>query len=207
MLTESPATLDDIRALDAGALVARLRVGVESFDPRVFELSDEDLERAWRPEPGAGRWPIRVLIGHLADTELLFASRIRAIYALDNPTLPVFDEHAYIDSGIYGCTEGVGIKPPLGGDVATIHTTRCWVVAFLFQLDDDAWARRAMHPELGPTTLLETAQYACWHLEHHAWFLNAKIEQILGPTPEPVACDERGCARPDCACAGDEPGV
>jgi len=201
---DAPTAIEDIRALDPPTLVARMRVGVEAFDPRLFELGDEDLDRAWTPASGAGRWPIRVLLGHLADTELLSASRLRMVFALDSPTLPPFDEHAYIDSGIYGCTDGVAIRPPVGGDVAAIHTTRCWAVAFLFQLDESAWARRALHPERGPTTMLGIAQYQCWHLEHHAWFLNRKIERILGPAPDPGPCGAGGCEAPGCACARTE---
>lgn len=192
--------LSTFQTLDTQTLVSRMRVGVEWFDPRVFELPPEELDRAWLPESGVGTWPIRVLLGHLADTEMLLASRIRAVLAIDNPALPLFDEHAYIDSGIYGCTEGSPITPPVGGDVAMIHTTRSWLVALLYQLDETHWNRQGLHPERGPVSVRDLADYACWHLEHHAHFLNAKIESLLGPMPEPEACEEGGCAKPGCAC-------
>ena len=198
----APQPIDEIRALDTDTLVSRMRVGVEWFDPRVFELGSDELERAWRPESGAGRWPIRVLLGHLADTEMLAATRIRTVFALDNPTLALFDEDAFVDSGIYGCTEGSPVVPPIGGDVATIHTLRCWLVATLFQLRDKDWARGGLHPERGPVTILDLARYACWHLEHHAWFLNAKAEKLLGPRPQPEPCPPEGCGNSGCACAG-----
>ncbi len=204
MTQTTPAVTPEPRStyenLDTQTLVSRMRVGVEWFDPRVFELPQEDLDRAWLPESGVGTWPVRVLLGHLADTEMLFATRIRSILATDNPALPLFDEHAYIDSGIYGCTEGSPIVPPIGGDVAMIHTTRSWLVALLFQLTDDQWSRRGLHPEKGPVSVRDIANGACWHLEHHAMFLNAKIESLLGPMPEPEACDDAGCGKPGCAC-------
>lgn len=192
--------LAEIQALDAPVLTARMRVGVEHFDPRVFELDQETLNQAWLPESGVGRWPIRILLGHLADTELLFTSRVRQTLAEDNPTLALFDEHAYVDSGIYGCTEGSNLQPPIGGDVAVIHTTRSWLVALLMQLDDAQWNRTAIHPERGPMTLRDIANYNCRHLEHHAAYLNAKVYKLLGPAPEPQACAPGGCAKPGCSC-------
>lgn len=192
---------DEIRALDTHSLLARMRAGVEHFDPRVFDLTDEQLDQAWLPEAGVGRWPIRVLLGHLADAEIVLAHRIRRTFAEDRPTLAYWDENAFIDSGLYGCTEATGFRPPIGGDVAVIHTTRSWVVAMAFQFEDEHWTRQAMHVQNGPMTLREFADYACWHLEHHAAYLNAKVARILGPAPEPEACSPSGCARPGCACA------
>ncbi len=191
----------EIKALDPQTLVARMRIGVERFDPRVFELDDDQLDSAWLPDAGVGRWPIRVLLGHLADAEIVLAHRIRRTFAEDRPTLAYWDENAFIDSGLYGCTDATDFRPPIGGDVAVIHTTRSWLVAMLFQFSDEHWERTAMHAQNGPMTLRDFADYACWHLEHHAAYLNAKVARILGPAPEPEACSPAGCARPGCACA------
>lgn len=183
---------DEIAALDAHTLVHRMRVGVERFDPRIFELTDEQLDQAWLPDAGVGRWPIRVLLGHLADTEMLYAARIRQTLAQDNPTVAVFEEHAYIDAGVYGCTEGSPFRPPIGGDVAMIHTTRCWLVALLVQLEERHWERKAMHPERGVMSVRDFANYDCLHLEHHAAYLNAKVYKLLGPMPEDGCCGGHG---------------
>ncbi len=194
-------TLEEIRALEPPALTARMRIGVEHLDPRVFEMDEPSLAQAWLPDAGVGRWPIRVILGHLADTEMVFARRIRQILAEDKPTLALFDEHAYIDSGLYGCTEASDLRPPIGGDVAMTHTTRSWLVALLMQLDDAQWQRVGMHPERGPITLRDIADYACWHLEHHASYLNAKTYKLLGPRPESEGCAPGGCSKPGCSCA------
>lgn len=192
--------LAQIRALDTLALVSRLRIGVEHFDPRVFELSDEQLDTAWLPDAGCGRWPIRVLLGHLADAEIVNAHRVRRAFGEDRPTLAVWDEDAFIDSGLYGCTDATAFRPPIGGDIAAIHTTRSWIVAMLFQLEDHHWQRQALHPERGPISIRDIVDYNCFHLENHAVYLNAKVFKLLGPAPEPEACSPSGCARPGCAC-------
>ena len=196
----SPSTIKALKALTTDELIGRLRIGVESIDPRVFELTDVQLNQAWRPEANIGLWPIRVVIGHLADVEMVFATRARKIFAEDNPTLAIFDEHAFVDSAIYGCTEGSTMQPPIGGDIATIHTVRSWMVAFLYQLDAPDWERTGLHPDHGPITLQTIAVYNCWHLERHAWFINAKVERFLGPRPVLEACNKGGCSKPGCQC-------
>ena len=192
----------EIRDLDSATLCARMRVGLEHFDPRVVELDHDQVSQAWIADAGVGTWPIRVLLGHLADAEIVLAHRIRRIIAEDNPTLSLWDEDAFIDGGLYGCTENSNLLPPMGGDLAMIHTTRSWLVALLMQLDDAQWNRQGMHPTNGPMTAREIANYHCWHLEHHAWYLNAKIEKIAGPMPEPEPCDSSGCGKPSCGCKG-----
>ncbi|MFG0313230.1 MAG: DinB family protein [Phycisphaerales bacterium] len=190
----------EIKDLDAASLCARMRLGLELFDPRVVELSQEPVSQAWLEDAGVGVWPIRVLIGHLADAELVLSHRIRKILAEDNPELALWDEHAFIDGGIYGCTEGSTLLPPMGGDLAMIHTTRNWLCALLMQLEDDHWSRQGMHPINGPMTAREIANYNCYHLEHHAWYLNAKIEKLLGPAPMPEPCGDGGCGKSGCGC-------
>jgi hypothetical protein len=200
--------IDQIRALDTGTLLARLRHGVEHFDPRIFELDDEQLDQAWMPDAGVGRWPVRVLLGHLADAEIVNAHRVRRAFGENRPTLGVWDEDAFIDAGLYGCTDATAFRPPIGGDVATIHTTRCWIVALLAQFDDEHWRREAMHPERGPISIRDIVDSNCWHLERHASFLNAKVYKMLGPAPEPEACSPDGCARPGgCGCVQQPEGA
>lgn len=176
------------------ALVKRYRKGVEHFDRRLFSLTEEQMDMAFLPDAGVGTWPVRVLLGHLADAELLFIHRMRRAFAEQNPVLSVWDEQAAIDSGIYGN----GAMPPastpeaskarvhhaLGGFVAVIHTLRQWGAAWLATLSDEDFAKKAMHPERGEQTIKTIAAYNTWHLEHHARFLNAKMERLLGPRPE-----------------------
>lgn len=197
----SPTTIKALKALTTEQLVARLRIGVESIDPRIFELTDDQLDQAWTSEANIGLWPIRVVIGHLADVEMVFATRIRKAFAEDNPTFAIFDEDAFVDSAIYGCTQGSTMQPPIGGDIATIHTLRSWMIAFVYQFSESDWQRTGLHPDHGPISIHTLAVYNCWHLERHAWFINAKTERFLGPRPpRPEACETGGCSKPDCQC-------
>jgi len=198
----STALWTSIAAMDSRELVRRYRYSVGHFDERVFELSDEQLDTAFTPEAGVGRWPARVLLGHLADAELVYAHRIRRAVAEPGAMLALWDEHAFIDAGLYaGAGEGNalnGAPPPIGAFVGAIWTMRQWVGEWLGKLDDGAWSRTVMHPERGELSVRDMAISNTWHLENHAYWLNAKIERFLGPRPG--GCGPQGCGSTGCAC-------
>jgi hypothetical protein len=183
----------ELAALPDAALIARYRRGLERIDPRVFDLSDQQMDTAFLPDAGVGRWPVRVLVGHLADGELVFTHRMRRAVAEENPLLSVMDDDAFIDAGLYA-----GGQYPLGGFIAVIHTIRRWTAEWLATLSPEQLARQAMHPEKGPQSVREILVYATWHVEHHAAFLNAKVCKMLGPAPAETAV-EGGCG-PSCGC-------
>jgi hypothetical protein len=186
-----------LAALPTHELIARYRAGLEFFDSRVFELSDEQADMAFLPDTGVGQWPVRVLVGHLADAELAFTHRMRRAVAEDNPVVAPWDENAFIDAGLYA-----GGQHPLPAFVAVIHTLRRWTAAWLMTLSDEQLERKVMHPERGVLTVRKQLATTTWHLEHHAKFLNAKICKLLGPAP---AADESssgsggGCGA-NCGC-------
>lgn len=183
MLQPAPAAanvqLDDVKALDPAALIARFRIGVENFDRRVFDLDDGLLDTAFRPEAGVGRWPCRVLLGHLADAELAFVHRFRRTVAEDGPVFAAWDEDAFVDAGLYG-TPQTGAAYPVGGFVAAVYTLRQWTGEWLAALPPAAFDRTGMHPQRGALTLRVNLAYDVWHLEHHAWYLNRKVRRLLG---------------------------
>jgi hypothetical protein len=188
----------EIAALSNPELIARYRQGLQRFDSRIFELSDEQADMAFLPEAGVGRWPVRVLVGHLADAELAFTHRMRRALAEEKPVLAEWDENAFIDAGLYN-----GGQYPLGGFVATIHTLRRWTAEWLSSLTSEQMERPALHPEQGPLTIRRMLVITTWHLEHHARFLNSKVLKILGPAPEERAATASGggCGA-GCGCHG-----
>jgi hypothetical protein len=97
-------------------------MGSETLDKRVFQLSAEQVDQAFLPDAGVGRWPIRVLLGHLADAELAFVHRMRRVVGEDSPVFSVWDENSFIDANIYGCAPA---DRPMGeGRCAAVWTHR-----------------------------------------------------------------------------------
>lgn len=178
-------------------LISRYRAGLEGFDRRVFELSDEQADTAFLPDAGVGQWPVRVLVGHLADAELAFTHRMRRAVAEDNPVVSPWDENAFIDAGLYD-----GGRHPLAAFVAVIHTMRRWTAQWLMTLTPEQLERKVMHPERGVLTVRKMLAMTTWHLEHHAEFLNAKVCRMLGPAPAEEAGGGGGGCGAGCGCHG-----
>lgn len=201
----SPA---DFEVMDEVALVMRYRRGIEHIDRRVFDLTEEQLDTAFLADANVGQWPVRVLIGHLADAELVFSHRMRRVVGEDRPVLGVFDENAFIDSQIYGNASKQYAQDPeadharvmsaLGGPLAVVHTLRQWTGQWLLTLSPQQWGRIALHPEKGEQTIKRILAYTTWHLEHHAKFLSQKLDKMLGPAPAEEASGG-GCGQ-GCGC-------
>ncbi|MBK7405432.1 MAG: DinB family protein [Phycisphaerales bacterium] len=177
--------------LHEGLIVRYLR-GVENFDERLFDLTDEQTDTAFQADAGVGRWPVRVLLGHLADAELVYTHRIRRTIAEDAPVLSLWDENAFVDGGIYGPE----LRPPVAGFVAAIHTMRRWTAELLMSLTPEQWERKAMHPERGEMTVRQMVEGVAKHLEHHNDFLQKKVDLFLG------AAETGGSCGSGCCCHG-----
>jgi hypothetical protein len=170
--------LAPLQNLPHSELVLRFKTGVENLDPRVLKLDDAKLDTAFRPDAGVGRWPCRVLLGHLADAEIVFNHRIRRVVGEERPVFAVWDEQAFIDANIYGTPE-TGPRYPAAAFVAVVHSQRLWIAEWIATLTEQQWQRSGMHPERGPQSVRRIVEYSTWHVEHHAWYLNAKLLRLL----------------------------
>ena len=184
-------------------ILVQYRHGIECFDRRIFMLDDAQLDTAFLPEAGVGRWPVRVLLGHLADAELVFVHRMRRAVGEENPVVALWDEDSFIDSGIYGRAgapaAGHSTAYPIAGFVAVIHTLRRWHSEWLATLTPAQFERALLHPQRGAMTVRRVLDYSTWHLQHHAWYLNAKVTKMLGPDVADEAEVEGGCGS-GCGC-------
>ncbi|QOJ01382.1 MAG: DinB family protein [Phycisphaeraceae bacterium] len=189
---------ETIAALATNDLLARYRRGVENYDRRLFLLRDEQLDQAFLPESGLGRWPVRVVLGHVMDADLVAVHRMRRAVAEDNPVFADWDENAFVESNLYGVGAPPGGGGAVGWYVALTHTLRQGTAQWAFSLSDAQLARTGMHPVRGVMSVRDILVSYTHHLEHHAAYLNAKVERFLGPAPEePVPAG--GCG-PGCGC-------
>jgi len=216
----APAFLskEQLAELPTLQLISRFRRGVEAFDRRVFQLNERQIDMAFLPDAGVGRWPVRVLVGHVADADLAAIHRMRRVVAEENPVFAEWDEDAFVDSNLYGNVhEGYAddaeadharVMNALGGPMAVIHTNRQWAGQWMLSLEESAWSRSGMHPVRGVMTLRDILVSYIWHLEHHAKFLENKLDLILGPAAVEEASGEccggaeksGGCGGGGCGC-------
>jgi uncharacterized protein (TIGR03083 family) len=94
-------------------------------------LSEADALKRYAP----GKWSVKEIVGHLADTERIMAYRALRIARGDETPLPGFDENAYVPPGKFDAR-------PLADLISDLRATRGATLALFRSFDGDAWRRR-----------------------------------------------------------------
>ncbi len=94
-------------------------------------LSEADALKRYAP----GKWSVKEVVGHLADTERIMAYRALRIARGDETPLPGFDEKAYVPPAKFDAR-------PLAELVADFRTVRTATLGLFKSFDGDAWRRR-----------------------------------------------------------------
>jgi DinB superfamily len=108
-----------------------------------------------------GKWSIRQIVAHLADTELVAAHRFRQVIAEENPTLIAFNQEAWAVHLDYARR-----KPKQS--LETFRRLRAENYDLLKELPADAFARAGNHNERGRLTLGQMVEGFANHAESHA---------------------------------------
>jgi hypothetical protein len=118
------------------------------------QLQDIDLE--W--SPGPGKWTGRQVLAHLADTEIVFAFRLRQTVAETGHVIQPFDQDAW-------ATGYATVDARLA--LALFTTVRQWNLAFIKSLPAEAFSKALSHPERGPMTLRTVVETMAGHDLNH----------------------------------------
>lgn len=110
-----------------------------------------------------GKWSVREVVGHMADTERVFAYRLLRVARNDQTPLAGFDENAWqLASGFEA--------RPLASVVAELRAVRQASLALIHSLDAAALEREAL-----ANGKRVTARALAWliagHFQHHAGIL------------------------------------
>ena len=118
-----------------------------------------------------GKWSIRQLIAHLADSELVGAQRFRQVIAEDNPALGAFDQDAWARNLDYAR------KQPKQS-LESFRRVRAENYELLKSLPESAFERTGVHAERGPLTLRQLLEGYAEHAESHARQVQAIREEF-----------------------------
>ncbi len=138
-------------------LLERFRRGPELIAAVTTGAAGAELD--FTPEPG--RWSIRQIVAHLADSEIVAADRLRRIIAEDNPLLVAFDQDAWARSLGYE-------RRRIADSLELFRRLRAENHHLLVGLPEAAFLRWGTHSERGRITLRELVASAVEHVEKHA---------------------------------------
>ena len=137
--------------------VALLEAGPDRLAAAAVGLSEADARRP----PGAGAWSPLQTLRHVADSEIVYAYRLRLIVASDRPQIPGYDQDAWADRLHYH--HGT-VADALADHAGARRTTVRWLRA----LDDGQWGRVGVHSERGEESVRQIATLLAAHDLAHA---------------------------------------
>jgi hypothetical protein len=124
--------------MDEPALIDAYLTGIESLSPVVEGLSPEQL----KSYPVPGTWSILEVVCHLADTEALFAERMKRVLAEDRPALLFADPDRHAEALAYPSRNAEE-------EVSLIALIRHQMTRILRAQPVDSWRRVGVHNREG----------------------------------------------------------
>lgn len=149
--------------------------GVVSLGEAVRGLGADDI----RARPVPGRWSLLEVVCHLADSEALFAERMKRVLAEDRPALPFSDPSRCVAALAYDSRD-------VDEELACLSAVRRQMARILRAQPPDAWERVGLHSREGEQTLEALLRKAIRHFEHHLEFVREK-RKVLTSRRTPFA--------------------
>jgi hypothetical protein len=138
-------------------LLERFRRGAELVAVVTTGAAGAELDFCAAP----GKWSMRQIICHLADSEMVGRDRFCRVIAEENPTLLWYDEKAWAEKLDYR-------KRKFSQALETFRRIRGENYELLKDLPAETWERKGTHSVNGPVTLLDVLKMYAEHAEGHA---------------------------------------
>ena len=123
------------------------------------------------------KWSVKEVLGHLCDSERIFAYRLLRIARADATPLPGFDENAYVPAADFDAR-------PLAELLREFQAIRASTIALAEGLPSEAWERRGQASGKSITTRA-LAYIMVGHLTHHLGVLRDRYR--LSSSPDALA--------------------
>ncbi|HTA46824.1 MAG TPA: DinB family protein [Bryobacteraceae bacterium] len=129
------------------ATAARLDNAVKTHDKATLNRS-----------PAPGKWSVREILCHLADTEVVFAFRLRQALAEDHHVIQPFDQDKWAKTYAHYDAQAAA---------AVFSVVRQWNLALIGTLKPEALAKTLHHPERGDMNLQTVVETMAGHDLNH----------------------------------------
>jgi hypothetical protein len=150
------------------ATTALLRKLEETRDETLgyYALGEDDLARTYGP----GKWPVRFVLHHIADSETVLFERIRRTLSEPRPVLWVFDPDLWAKGLDYA-------KLPLEVSRRLYESARAAVIYYAGEHYERNGHLEYVHSVTGVRTLKDELEKVASHNAHHL----GQIRTALGP--------------------------
>lgn len=156
-----------ISLVPEGELFPILETQLQDWHRLLGDLSEEAADFRYAP----GKWSVKELLGHVADTERIFAYRLLRIARGDQTPLAGFEQDDYVRTANSSARK----RDELLNEFAAVRRA---TIALVSSLDDAAWLRRgvANQKEVSATAL---AFIIAGHERHHRLVLEQRYLPAL----------------------------
>jgi hypothetical protein len=138
---------------------------------KFFELGNEDLARTYAP----GKWSVRFILLHLADSETVFIDRIHRVLSEPRPVLWMMDQDAWAAGLDYP-------RLPLEISCRVFESVRNAIIYLASTYYEQRGHLEFVHSVTGVRTLRDEFDKVASHNEHHLRQIRDAISQIgIGP--------------------------
>jgi len=148
-------------------LIEAYSEGAKQLRDAVQSTANTDLDA----RPIKGKWSIREVVCHLADSEIVYADRMKRVIAEDNPTFFEADPDLFV-SALY-CTQR-----SLGKELDVVEVIRTHMLPILQSCDVNDFQRTGVHSLDGPMTLQMLLQRIVDHIPYHVAFIDEKLQAM-----------------------------
>lgn len=157
--------------MSSSALLDAYLAGIGSVRTAVEGLDTDQLHA--RPEASAqvGAWSPLEVVCHLADSEALFADRMKRVLIEERP------QFAFSDPALAAAALAY-LRRDAQEELAFLAALRRQMARILAAQPPEAWGRIGLHSRQGEQTLEQLLRKAVDHLEHHVRFLREKRQAL-----------------------------
>jgi hypothetical protein len=152
-----------IDCVEGGDILAALSAQLEST-LKLLARVDDHFAGTFVYAPG--KWTIKQVLGHIIDSERIFAYRALRIARNDSTPLPGFDQDAYIPFSASN-------ERSLSSLLDEFSVVRQATIALLRSIPSDAWLRKGLANDYG-VTVRGAAFQAGGHEAHHVGILRER---------------------------------
>jgi uncharacterized damage-inducible protein DinB len=123
-----------------------------------------DRDGSFRYAPG--KWSVKEVLGHITDTERIFAYRALRIARGDQTPLPGFEQDDYVRNGAFGARKLADLVEEFGA-------VRGASIALFRSFNEEAWSRRGVASQK-EVTARALAFMTAGHQMHHRLILEER---------------------------------